>query len=349
MKRNPKVLVLATSRKTRGGITSVIKAHEQGMQWKKFHCRWIETHRDGNNLRKLWYLFSALLEYCVLIVFYDAVHIHFSAPTSAKRKFVFFKIARFFNKKIFIHLHYGNQLEDYWNPIYNELFLKSDKCFVLSKSIKKIIESHIGKNCQIDVLYNPCPTIMPSLSANRQNYILFAGSIIPDKGYVDLIKAFALIATRHTDWRIVFAGNGEVEKGRLLSKELNIENQVQFLGWVNGEAKEKAFQEASIFCLPSYAEGFPMAVLDAWAYGLPVITTPVGGLTDILEHGVNAMVFEPGNIYDLKNSIITLIENENVRNNISLESIKLSTNLFSINNIAKKLDNLYSTINTVKT
>ena len=50
-----KVLVIATSRKTRGGITSVVKAHETGEQWKKYHCRWIETHRDGNSIRKLWY------------------------------------------------------------------------------------------------------------------------------------------------------------------------------------------------------------------------------------------------------------------------------------------------------
>ena len=47
-----KVLVIATSRKTRGGITSVVKAHETGEQWKKYHCRWIETHRDGNSIRK---------------------------------------------------------------------------------------------------------------------------------------------------------------------------------------------------------------------------------------------------------------------------------------------------------
>lgn len=46
----PKVLVVATSRKTRGGITSVVKAHETSEQWKKFHCKWIETHRDGNNI-----------------------------------------------------------------------------------------------------------------------------------------------------------------------------------------------------------------------------------------------------------------------------------------------------------
>ncbi len=63
MKHNPRVLVVATSRKTRGGITSVVKAHETGEQWKKFHCRWIQTNRDSPVWRKLWYLVTALIEY----------------------------------------------------------------------------------------------------------------------------------------------------------------------------------------------------------------------------------------------------------------------------------------------
>ena len=71
-----KVLVIATSRKTRGGITSVIKAHETGEQWKNYHCRWIETHRDGPMWRKMWYLMTALLSYIIQIPFYDAIHVH---------------------------------------------------------------------------------------------------------------------------------------------------------------------------------------------------------------------------------------------------------------------------------
>ena len=47
-----KVLIIATSQKTRGGITAVIKAHEVGEQWKKFHCKWIETHIDKNSIYK---------------------------------------------------------------------------------------------------------------------------------------------------------------------------------------------------------------------------------------------------------------------------------------------------------
>lgn len=52
MKHNPRVLVVATSRNTRGGITSVVKAYEKSAMWNKFRCKWIETHRDGGFFTK---------------------------------------------------------------------------------------------------------------------------------------------------------------------------------------------------------------------------------------------------------------------------------------------------------
>ena len=156
-----------------------------------------------------------------------------------------------------------------------------------------------------------------------------------------MIKAFAEIASKYPDWKIVFAGNGEIENGKKLAKDLNIESQVKFLGWINGKEKDKAFKEASIFCLPSYAEGFPMAVLDAWAYGLPVITTPVGGIPDIAKDEDNLLLFNPGNIQQLSTQMGKMIENEKLRSHIIQESIKLSQTTFNINTINKQIGMLY--------
>lgn len=100
-----RVLVVATSRKTRGGITAVIKQHEKGEQWKKYHCVWIQTHRDGNALVKLWYFFSAFCLYMLLLPFCDIVHFHFSERTSAKRKCLMMPLAKMMGKKIIAHFH----------------------------------------------------------------------------------------------------------------------------------------------------------------------------------------------------------------------------------------------------
>ena len=101
----PKVLVVATSRKTRGGITSVVKAHETGNQWKKYHCKWIETHRDGPSWRKILYFIKAYLQFFCLVPFYDLVHIHVASYSSLKRKKYFLNLAKFWHKKTIAHFH----------------------------------------------------------------------------------------------------------------------------------------------------------------------------------------------------------------------------------------------------
>lgn len=176
---------------------------------------------------------------------------------------------------------------------------------------------------------------------HKEKIILYAGTVNKRKGYADLIKAFARIASIYPDWEVVFAGNGEIEEGILLARELGIVNQIEFAGWVSGKSKETLFRKASIFCLPSYAEGFPMAVLDAWAYGLPVITTPVGGIPDIAIDGENMLLFNPGDIDMLASQLNRMISDAALRERIAQCSSKLSQTTFNQKTINKQLEELY--------
>jgi len=346
-KNNKNILVIATSRKTRGGITSVVKAHETGEQWKKYHCKWIETHQDKNFVIKFIYFLQAFTKFVFIVHQYKLVHIHTSEPPSALRKTPFLFIAKLFKKKVIVHFHAfspDTTINSRFRFLYQYLFEKADMVIVLSEYWKTEISKTLRLLNKIEVLYNPCSLPDYSKNYDLQKNILYAGTINARKGYNDLIKAFAPIAAKYPEWNIVFAGNGEIELGRQLAEDLKIENQILFLGWVNGDAKSKSFQQASIFCLPSYAEGFPMAVLDAWAYGLPVVTTPVGGLSDVLRNKINALVFEPGNIHELTCSIQLLIENEQLRNQIANASKHLAATTFSPKIICKQLDKLYSSL-----
>lgn len=338
---NTRVLILATSRKTRGGITAVLKAHETGVQWKRFHCHWVQTHRDGNNVRKLLYLAFAWLDFLVRIPFYDIVHVHFSLGTTARRKVPFVKVAKALGKKVIIHLHCGSQINEIWNKDYTYLFSVADISLLLSENLLHMVEEHTGKGHDYRVCYNPCPQIRKEPILQKKKQILFSGTLYAGKGYQDLIRAFAKIAKKYPDWKVVFAGNGEVEKGKAISKELCIANQVEFLGWVSGEQKDKAFRESIIFCLPSYAEGFPMAVLDAWAYGLPVITTPVGGIPDVAKDGENMLLFNPGDIDTLAKQMEKMIVGEKLRESIAEESTLLAHTTFNVKTIDKQLGDIY--------
>lgn len=343
---NPKVLVVATSRKTRGGITSVVKSHEQGDHWAKYRCRWIETHIDKGKLNKLFFLIKSLIVFIVCIPFYQLVHIHFSEPVSAIRKSLYFRISKFFKKKIVLHLHAFSP-ETTLNGKYKKLYIKmlknADAIIALSVFWENEILAILGESNKIHVIYNPCPVVRTEENI-KEKTILFAGTLNKRKGYADLINAFGKIAQNHQDWRLLIAGSGEFEEAEQLIKKKKLSDQIILLGWVGGQKKDTLFKKASIFCLPSYAEGFPMAVLDAWAYGIPVVCTPVGGLPDVIRDGENALLHDYGNIDQLANQIELLINDDDLRNAIALKSKGLSNTIFDLQEINRQIGDLYKEV-----
>lgn len=343
-----KVLVVATSRITRGGITSVVKLHEKGEQWNAFSCKWIQTHRDGSMATKLWYFFKSFTAYAILLPFYDLVHIHLSEPPSAKRKKLFMGLARLFNKKILLHFHLSDEkfLYDPNNfDLYRGLFTKADLVLVLSEQWRRWINDSLKltekDGVNMEVLYNPCSEVN-RVEDRRENRILYAGTIMHRKRYADLIEGFALIANKYPDWKVAFAGNGEIEKAKALVAKRNIEQQIEFLGWVKGEAKDAAFQRASIYCLASEGEGFPMAVLDAWSYGIPCVMTPVGGIPDIVDDGKQGLIFPVGDTQCLAEKLEQLILDHELRKTIVAETDKFVYGTFSVDVVNRQLGDIYT-------
>lgn len=343
----PKVLIIATSHKTRGGITYVIHSHQRGKQWDDFHCKWIETHIDKGLHWKFIYALKAFFQYIIYLPSVQLIHIHVSEPPSALRKCMFMWWAKLWRKKTIVHFHSFSPettIRSRWKYFYQYLFGQANIILVLSPYWKTEICKAFNLNDKVIILYNPCTSITNDMVYKKQPYILYAGALIARKGYADLIHAFAKISKQHPNWKLVFAGNGEIDKAKQLAQDCNIEKKVIFLGWINGKEKDKAFKEASVFCLPSYAEGFPMAVLDAWSYGLPVVSTPVGGLTDISINKQNILLFPPGDINKLSERLNRLISDESLRNNISTASKELSNHYFHEKVINQQLGELYKNI-----
>ncbi len=339
-----KVLIVGTSCKTKGGITSVIKAHKAGKQWQEFQCKWLETHIDKGKLYKLYYFIKSFIQYLFVLPFYDLVHIHTSEPQSGFRKILFLLYAKLLRKNVIVHFHAFSTettINSKFRQVYKVLFSEADVVIVLSEYWRTEIIKTFKLSHKIIILHNPCARIDNTIVYKKQKNILYAGAINARKGYKDLITAFAEIAKKFPDWKIVFAGSGEIEEAKKLSRELNIESQCLFLGWISGESKDKVFKEASIFCLPSYAEGFPMAVLDAWAYSIPVISTPVGGLTDMAVDDKNILLFNPGDINMLSKQLQRLISDSTLYDVLKKESIKLANETFNLESINNDLRNVY--------
>ncbi len=84
-----------------------------------------------------------------------------------------------------------------------------------------------------------------------------------------------------------------------------------------------------------------MSVLDAWAFALPVVCTPVGGIMDVAKDGENILLFDPGDIKKLQIQLEALVKDENLRNHIAEESHKLSESVFNLDFINNQLGEVY--------
>lgn len=259
-------------------------------------------------------------------------------------------------KKIIFHFHPSNEkflFDEKVANLYRQLFNSADKVLVLSEQWIRWLKESLGIGPWIDkieVLYNPCP-IVNRTNLRRKKQILYAGTLIHRKGYDVLLKAFGKIAKKYPEWVVAFAGNpylkegiNELEEGKKIAKELDIESQVVWLGWINGEKKEQVFNESSIYCLASEGEGFPMGVLDAWSYGIPCVMTPVGGIPDIVRNGIEGLIFPVGDVNALANALERMISSSALRKEIVDSTDKYVKGVFSANVINKRLGNIYQSL-----
>ena len=343
-----KVMMISTSLKTRGGITSVLKSYKSSKIWSKWNCILIETHIDRTIFQKIFFFLKAFILFLNKVNSVSIVHIHLSGLVSLIRKTPFILISKILKRKIIIHFHAFSSnasVKRNHSFFYRIIFNLADKIIVLSNSWKNGVATDLGLDeNKLTVLYNPCSPLKERLINKEEKYILFAGTLNKRKNYEKLIYAFSKIHKKNNSWKLIFAGNGEIERAKKITKNLKIKNKVIFKGWVTGKEKHNLFLNASIFCLPSHAEGFPMAVLDAWSYGLPVMSSPVGGIMDVAIHEKNIIIINPNEENDIANKIEMLIRDQNLMNKLSIESINFAENFFSLTSVTSKLDKIYSEI-----
>jgi glycosyltransferase involved in cell wall biosynthesis len=125
-----------------------------------------------------------------------------------------------------------------------------------------------------------------------------------------------LLQAEHPDipWRLVIAGEGPDSAAlQSLSEQSGLADRVEFPGYLVGEQLDAAYRAASVFVLPSYAEGFPTVVTEAMAAGLPIVATSIRGLIDYLEDGVNALFVEPRDALGLYHALARLLQDEDLR------------------------------------
>lgn len=147
--------------------------------------------------------------------------------------------------------------------------------------------SLITHGVDTDTFY-PREGTYPAVSEDKTT-ALFVGRLITRKGADRAIRSIA--RTGHDDVELLIAGTGRDEaRLRNLASELNIKENVRFLGYVPDSALPKLYSSADLLLFTSDYEGFGLVILEAMACGTPVIGSPVGGVPDVVENGENGYV-----------------------------------------------------------
>lgn len=149
---------------------------------------------------------------------------------------------------------------------------------------------------EIDVVANGVDSAMftPAFPEAKSNSgepptLFFAGRMTTQKG-LD-VMARALVDVRDFPWKMVLAGDGpEKPKLQTFFRDHNLEQRVTFIGWQNRSALAEIYRNASLFVFPTRYEGMPNALLEAMSTALPIITTPVAGCIELIDHERNGLL-----------------------------------------------------------
>ena len=113
-------------------------------------------------------------------------------------------------------------------------------------------------------------------------------------------------------------GGGEVEKLKELISKYELEDFVYYEGFVSGNKKETLLNECDAYILPSYTEGLPVSILEAMSYGKPILSTPVGGIPEVVKE--NGILFQPGDLSAIREAIELIANNKSRRKEMGLKS-----------------------------
>ncbi|HLG41571.1 MAG TPA: glycosyltransferase family 4 protein [Chitinophagaceae bacterium] len=336
----------------RGGIGAVLDIYSKNIAPFNF----ISTLAYKNKFYELFFFFGSVFKLFLRLLTnrkIKIVHIHGAKDGSIFRKSLMCFIARkLFSKKIVFHSHAG-AFDEYYRKrgsLYKYacrfLINNSEAVIVLSDRWNDFFRKNF-KIKRIIVIRNPVEH-RQSFVVNQQSRseikFLFLGKIVDHKGIFDLVNL--VIEEQNTlrgKCKFLVGGNHEVDMLKKMIKEGGVEDLVEYIGWVKDEQKDSFFYMSDYFILPTYHEAMPMTILESLSYGKPVITTPVGGIPEVIENNKNGMLFQPGDMKQLKKIIFEVINDRSKYDCMRKNAMNTAT-LFYPESIKLELEKLYSEI-----
>lgn len=265
------------------------------------------------------------------------------------RDALFIWTAKLTGNEIVIHAHGGGYYE-LWNKqplllkrfmaktlgLANSIIVLDDFSIKQFKFVKDIDKKHcVVPNCLPKGIKGDSEA--KSYNEDSVFRVLYMSNMILSKGYLDVLKAVSSLVSDDFDVHVDFCGQflevagSDVTQDQakanflsLIEEDARLKERVTFHGFVSGEQKENLLKQAHVSVLPTYYvhEGQPLTIIEAMAYGTPVITTNYRGLPTLVVNGVNGFLVEPTRPEEIAERITRLINNPETYESMSRESIK---------------------------
>jgi glycosyltransferase involved in cell wall biosynthesis len=179
--------------------------------------------------------------------------------------------------------------------------------------------------------------------ANGRIKILSVGRIDKNKGIADIIRVGKILKERGYDFEITFVGDGPLlGESRRLVERYRLKQQIKFSGYL--EDIKQVLSSSDIFVSASYSEGLPLNIIEAMAYGLPVVVTNAGGVTEIVDDKVNGLVVKKGSPQQLKEALLLMLKNYKLRREYGRKGREKVLREFGIDRMIAQYISLYDTI-----
>lgn len=350
-KVHAKILMVGPDLSLHGGIVSVVQGYlDGGLPERCDAFYYLGTGVGSSKFGKFLAFARALAHYVRVLHSYDIVHLHISARGSYKRKSIMARMAHKAGKRVILHDHDGEFKKtfeeggDAYRRNVREIFGIADRVIVLSEEWRDYFAENVCEAEKIDVVYNGVDIPAEPCSPCSHQDVLFLGRLDANKSPDVLLRASSEVLERFPDTKIVFGGDGEVEKNEALAVELGIADRCEFHGWVSGVRREELFERAAAYCLPSKNEGLPMSVLEAMAHGIPTIATAVGGVPQVIEDGVSGFLIDVDDEETLLEKLSALLAAPNMRAEMGLAGRRQIERKFSIEKCIVELGDIYASL-----
>jgi len=239
-------------------------------------------------------------------------------------------------------------------PLFKMIFKKADHIQTISNYLADFAKSMKGKNITVipngvdvknftkELAEEEKSNLKDKLNIKNSDVVLVTTSrLVLKNGVKDVIKAISLLPA---NYKFLILGEGDL-RGELesLVGHLSLNDRVKFLGFVSHNQIPLYFSVSDIFIRTSLSEGLGNSFLEAMAFGLPVVATPVGGILDFLKDGETGILVKPEDVLSIKDGILRL-EDENLKNNLQNKAKDLVLNKYNWEIISKDFDNLFENI-----